>query len=150
MKQTPKEKKILNNLKPGQITLDGFLGLDKRHLNQIICADRIELDRLDITTKMIADRLQYFTDKAFESYDGSTIIDDKYEVYYNSYRGKLLCPFAHQGVYRKGRITLKNLANGNMIEWTPLNIHMIRDHCFFEGKGSKHRTEPEKIKETIW
>jgi hypothetical protein len=150
MKETPKNKQIFKNLRPGQLSIDGFLGDDKRHYFEIICSDRIELDRLDLTTKTIADRLQYFTDAAFESYDGSVIIDEKYEVDYVSYRGKLICPFIHQGVYRKGSITLKNLEKDIEICWTPLNIHMIREHCFFEGKGSVHRLEPAILKEALF
>ena len=150
MKETPKDKKIHKNLLPGQMSIEGFLGKDKRSFSEIISADQAELDRLDLTTKMITDRLQHFTDSAFESYDGSIIIDDKYEVIYQSFRGKLICPFGHPGVYRKGLITLKNLENGFEISWTPLNIHMIRDHCFFEGKGSVHRLKPSILKDAIF
>ena len=150
MKETPQDKKIMKNLLPGQMSIDGFMGEDKRHFNQIICSDRIKLDKANLTTKMVADRLQYFTDAAFESYDGSVIIDEKYEVEYESFRGKLICPFSHPGVYRKGLIKLRNLDNGLEIKWTPLNIHMIREHCFFEGSGSLHRLEPIVLKETIF
>jgi hypothetical protein len=150
MKETLQDKKIMKNLMPGQMSIDGFVGNDKRHFNQIICSDRIKLDSVDLTTKMIADRLQYFTDAAFESYDGSVIIDKKYEVDHESFRGKLICPFSHPGVYRKGLIKLKNLENGIEISWTPLNIHMIREHCFFEGIGSIHRLEPNTIKEALF
>ncbi|MEA2095262.1 MAG: hypothetical protein U9P73_01025 [Candidatus Cloacimonadota bacterium] len=150
MKETPKDKKIHKNLLPGQMSIEGFLGKDKRQFSDIISADRIELDRLKLTTKMIADRLQYFTDSAFESYDGSIVIDEKYEVNYQSFRGKLICPFGHPGVYRKGIVTLKNLVNGLGISWTPLNIHMIRGHCFFEGKGSVHRLEASILKDSIF
>ena len=150
MKILPKDKKIHHNLLPGQMSIEGFLGEDKRLFTEIIRADRAELEKLNITTKMIADRLLYFTDSAFESYDGSIIIDEKYEVEHNSYRGKLICPFGHPGAYRKGLITLKNLVNGIILSWTPLNIHLIQDHCFFEGKGSVHRIEPGILKEVIF
>ncbi len=150
MKETPKDKKIHKNLMPGQMSIEGFLGKDKRNFSEIISSDKAVLDRLGLTPQMIADRLQYFTDSAFESYDGSIIIDEKYEVNYNSFRGKLICPFGHPGVYRKGLVILKNLENQIEISWTPLNIHMIREHCFFEGKGSIHRLEPTLLQETIF
>ncbi|MDO9577166.1 MAG: hypothetical protein Q7J16_04725 [Candidatus Cloacimonadales bacterium] len=150
MKETPKEKKIHQNLMPGQLSIDGFLGADKRQYTDIISADQAELDKLDLTAKMIADRLEYFTEAAFESYAGSIVIDEKYEVDYDSFRGKLICPFGHSGVYRKGLITLKNLENSIEICWTPLNIHLIREHCFFEGKGSIHRLEPASLGKAIF
>ena len=96
------------------------------------------------------DRLEYFTKKAFDHYDGPVLIDDKYQVLYESYRGKILCPFDHPGMFSKGSITLKNLVNGIELCWTPLNIHMIRDHCFFEGKGSAHRLEPDVLKKGLF
>ena len=149
MKELPKDKKIHTNLLPGRMSIDGFLGNDKRHFSEIIRADKVKLNELNLTTQMIADRLQYFTEAAFESYDGAIIIDEKYKVHYNSFRGKLICPFGHAGMYRKGLITLKNLENEIEIKWTPLNIHLIQEHCFFEGKGSIYRLEPAILKETI-
>jgi len=145
MKQTPQEKKIQKNMQPGVITLSGFLGNDNRHYHDIIDEDRRTLEKLSITPEEIADRLQYFTDLAWDSYDGSIIIDDVYQVEYKSYRGRIPCPFPHAGMYPKGTITLKNLNCGKEICWTPLNIHLIREHCFFEGKGSPHRIEPSEV-----
>ncbi|KQC03996.1 MAG: hypothetical protein APR54_09055 [Candidatus Cloacimonas sp. SDB] len=150
MKETPKELKIHQNLMSGTMSIDGFLGNDERHFHEIIEADRNELKLLDISTDEIADRLEYFTDKAFESYDGPVIIDKKYKVFYDSFRGKILCPFDHPGVYRKGSITLKNLQNDLEVCWTPLNIHLIREHCFFEGKGSTHRLEPTILSKVLF
>jgi hypothetical protein len=150
MKETPKEKKIQKNLQPGQFSIEGFLGTDKRHYTQIICADRVALDKLNLTTKMIADRLEYFSEAAFESFHDSVIIDEKFEVSHESFRGKLICPFGHPGVYRKGLIRLKNLENSIEISWTPLSIHLIREHCFFEGIGSIHRLEPSVLKQAIF
>ena len=80
MKQTPHEKKIQDRMKPGILTLDGFLGNDARPLNDIIATDKETLDKLKITQEEIADRMNYFTQKAFESYDGAIIIDDKFEI----------------------------------------------------------------------
>ena len=150
MKESPHEKKIHNNLKPGQITKNGFLGKDKRRYTDIISEDKALLTELNLTEKEIAERMQYFTDKAFEHYDGSITIDDKYKVEYNSFRGKIICPFAHPGVYRKGNITITNLENKTSISWTPLNIHMIKAHCFFEGKSSENRLDPAKLKKVIF
>ena len=150
MKQTPAEKEIQKRMQPGMITVDGFLGLDKRLLHEIIEEDKEELEKLIITEQEIADIMQYFTDKAFENYDGKTIIDDKYEIEFITVRGKILCPFKHPGGFNKGIIKFKNIKKNISLTWTPLNIHLIRKHCFFEGKGSKHRLEPEILKEALF
>ena len=145
MKETPKELKIHNNLSAGVMSASGFLGDDERHYHEIIEDDRILLNQLGVSTEQLAERMEYFSNKAFESYDGPVVIDEKFKVFYDSYRGKILCPFSHPGVFRKGSITLTNLENNIEVCWTPLNIHMIKEHCFFEGKGSLHRLEPDLL-----
>jgi len=150
MKETLQDKIIQSNLQPGQMSIDGFLGNDERNFRDIISSDQAELEKLGLSAELIADRLQYFTDSAFENYIGPIIIAEKYEVRYFTYRGKLTCPFKHSGVYRKGLIVLRNLVNNIEIKWTPLNIHMIREHGFFEGSGSIHRLEPAKLKDAIF
>ncbi|MDY6916203.1 MAG: hypothetical protein SVM86_07810 [Candidatus Cloacimonadota bacterium] len=150
MKETPQEKKIHENMKVGVLSVNGFLGDDERHFHEIIAEDKAALKKLNISCSQIADKLQQITDKAFNSYQDSILLDDKYLVSYRSVRGKTICPFAHPGEYYKGEITLKNLENGRVLVWTPLNIHMIKEHCFFEGEGSKHRLDPLVIKKTLF
>ncbi len=150
MKQTPQEKSVERRMRPGIMTLTGFLGNDTRLLHEIIEEDRKILNILDITTHQIADRLQYFTDQALDSYEGPIIIDEIYQVEYISYRGKVPCPFPHPGMYPKGTVTLKNLRCNKSICWTPLNIHLIREHYFFEGKGAEHRIEPSEVSKIIF
>jgi hypothetical protein len=150
MKETPQEKKIHENMKAGVLTMHGFLGNDDRHFHEIIAEDKSVLKKIGLTCLQIADKLQQITDKAFSSYQDSIMMDDKYLVSFRSVRGKTICPFGHPGGYTKGEIKLKNLENGRIIVWTPLNIHMIREHCFFEGEGSKHRLDPQIIKKTLF
>ena len=150
MKENPHDKKIQYNLKPHKFTLNGFLGKDKRYFSEIIEVDRAKINKLGITNKQLADRMQYFTDAAFENFDRFLLLEDNFEVSYDSFRGKLLCPFMHKGIYRKGLITLKNRKKNLSVSWTPLNIHMIRDHCFFEGIGSEHRLDPEFLLEILF
>lgn len=145
MKETPLEKKIHNNMKAGVMSINGFLGRDSRHFHDIIEKDSARLEKLDKTGEEIAERMQYFTDKAFENYMGATLIDEIYEVNYSSVRGKMQCPFDHRGLFRKGSITLENKSNGIKLCWTPLNIHMIKEHNFFEGEGSDHRLDPDVL-----
>ena len=150
MKETPQEIKIHNNLKAGVISIDGFLGDDSRHYHEIIVEDRNELLKINTTTEELADRMNYFAEISFEHYEGSVLINDYYEVEYKSYRGKILCPFSHPGLFRKGEIFLYNKKNDIRICWTPLNIHMLREHCFLEGKGSKHRLEPINLYRSLF
>jgi len=142
MKDTPKEARIRARMKAGIITLNGFLGKDKRPLNEIIAQDENELNALGYTTEQLADRMQQFTNASFNSFEGMVVIDDIYEVETEVTRGKLPCPFIHNGMYRKTITTLKNIKNNVSVKWTSLNIHLIREHHFFEGQDSGFRLEP--------
>jgi hypothetical protein len=55
-----------------------------------------------------------------------------------------------RGLIAKGQVTLKNKQNNLQVCWTPLNISMIRNHGFFEGKGAKHRLEPDILVKAIF
>jgi len=145
MKQTPQELLVTQRMQPGVITLSGFLGIDQRPLNEIIADDAQTLLRLDITAPEIAERMQYLTDQSQQAYEGGIIIDGSYEVETEITRGKLPCPFLHRGLQRKTVTTCTHLTTGITIRWTALNIHMIKEHGFFEGKGSPFRLEPETL-----
>ena len=141
---------IQERLKPGVISLDGFLGKDKRHYNEIIAEDLEKLKSLNITKEEIADRMQYFTDLALMNNDEEAVIDEIYKVQYRTERGKIVSPFMDKGLIAKGSITLHNIQNELQVCWTPLNISMIRNHGFFEGKGATHRLEPEILVNAIF
>ena len=143
MKLTPQQKKIQERMQPGVITVNGFLGNDSRPFPEIIEDDKKNLERIGISQEELAERMRYFTELAFANYEEPLLIDDYFEVSYKTVRGKILCPFIHPGSFPKGVITLKNLQNNLTVSWTPLNIHLIEKHCFFEGKGSPNRLEPE-------
>jgi hypothetical protein len=150
MKQTPREDIIQQKMQPGVITMNGFLGTDDRHYHDIISDDELTLSTLQLTADQIADRLEYFTRASVSSYMGPIIIDEIYEVETEIYRGKLPCPFAHPGIHRKTITKLYNMSNHTSLQWTTLNIHLIRAHHFFEGKGSAFRLEPAEIAKTLF
>ena len=150
MKQTPEEKKIQDKMKPGEITLEGFLGTDSRHLHDIIHDDEKKLLRIGKTKEEIAQQMRYFTEQAFEHYDGSILIDRNFEVEYRSVRGRVICPFPEPGSFQKGFVHFYNRSKNIRLKWTPLHIHMIEKHGFFEGKGSANRLEPEILVEALF
>jgi len=150
MKLTPQQIKIQERMQPGVITITGFLGNDLRMFPEIIEDDRRILENIGISERKLAERMRYFTDKAYSAYDETILIDDNFEVNYHTVRGKILCPFIHPGGFPKGVITLKNLRRNLIITWTPLNINLIGEHCFFEGKGSKNRLEPHILTQALF
>ncbi len=150
MKETPQEKRVRTRMMPGVITLTGFVGKDKRSLSEIVAADARELENLGRTTDEIATRMQAFTDATFDVFDSRVVLEDNYLVETEVTRGKLSCPYAHGGVIRKLITTLTNRKKNLTIRWTAMNIHLIKEHGFFEGKGSTFRLEPATLVEALF
>ena len=150
MKATPQEIKIMARMKPGIITLNGFLGDDRRNLNEIIHDDELVLDNLGKTAKEIAARMEYLTKQSWDFPGEDVLVEDKYLVSTDVVRGKLPCPFGHPGVHRKAITTLYNRSMGLSVRWTSLSIHLIDAHSFFEGKGSPFRLDPETLIKAIF
>ena len=150
MKLGPEEKRIMDKMQPGILTVDGFLGNDNRNLHDIIQEDAEKVEALGYTAEDIGKRMQYLTERSKEAYEEPILIDQKYLVQQDIWRGKVVRPFPHNGLYVKADIHLKNIENGIEISWTPLNIHFIEEHGFFEGKGSKHRLDPETLIKAIY
>lgn len=144
MKQTHEEKKLLPNFLPGKITRDGFLGMDTRHIHDIVEADLKILERLGISKEEIADRLQSFIDAGKEGLESHVDLGD-YIVKIDWDRGMLPCPFGECGLHHKIIAHVQIKATGKSICFSQLNVHMIRKHGFFEGKGSAYRLDPKTL-----
>jgi hypothetical protein len=145
MKQTPQEQKIYDNFKPGKITKEGFLGNDTRHIHDIIEEDMHVLDRLRVSKEQVADRLQYFIEEGKKGLE--TLVDlGDFTTQVIWRRGMLPSPFGDpKRLYHKIVATVFNKKLNKELTYTQLNVHLIRDHGFFEGKGSVFRLEPEDV-----
>ena len=145
MKQSPKLDKIQKAMKPGVITRDGFLGTDTRNLVDILIEDDAAVKRLDISHKMIADRMRELRTAGMGGLGEFISVPPHFEVRVDTIRGKLPCPFGHPGIIPKTNTTVKNRKTAKEITFTDLNIHMIAAHGFYEGKGAPFRIEPRTI-----
>jgi len=144
MKETPPERKIYENFKPGQISKDGFLGNDARHIHDIILADQRQLDALGISAQTIADRLQYFINEGKQGLEGPVDVEHfRVEVIWS--RGAIPCPFGERGVHSKILATLENKSLHATIRYSQLSVHLIREHTFFAGEGSPFRLDPVEV-----
>ena len=76
-------------------------------------------------------------------------VDDRFDVRVDSVRGKLPSPFGGPGMYDKVNTTVVNKALGREITYTDLHIHFVKDHGFYEGKGSPYRLEPQDLIEIL-
>ncbi|MDC7246166.1 MAG: hypothetical protein PQJ47_09695 [Sphaerochaetaceae bacterium] len=145
MKQTPEYDAIQHQMEPGIITLDGFLGTDKRHLVDILASDDVKVHQLKVTHQAIASRMQYFRDAGLDGLGQFITVDGHFEVCVDSVRGKLPSPFGGPGMYEKVNTTVRNLSLEREITYTDLHIHFVGDHGFYEGAGSPFRIEPADL-----
>ncbi|HUX20884.1 MAG TPA: hypothetical protein VMW69_06565, partial [Spirochaetia bacterium] len=143
MKQSPQLQKAQDNMAPGVITLDGFLGSDKRNLGDILSEDEAIVRRLGMTHEHIAHVMQAMRDAGMRGLGELIAVAPHFEVRVDSVRGKLPCPFQHPGIFPKTNITVKNKKKGSEITFTDLHIHLVNEHGFYEGRGSTFRLDPQ-------
>jgi hypothetical protein len=144
MKQTVEMDKVQHNMRPGCITLKGLLGQDSRKLVDILIDDDAKVKALGTSHEAIATRMQELRDAGLRGLGESIKVQDRYEVRVDSVRGKLPCPF-EDGVVQKTFIQVRNIDLDRTITYTDLHIHMIREHGFYEGKGSSFRLPPHDL-----
>ncbi len=149
MKQTPEYDHIQQQMQPGVITLEGFLGPDKRHLIDILVEDDGTVRRLERSHEQIAKKMEYFRSIGLPGLGEFITVDDTFDVRVDSVRGKLPSPFGGAGMYDKVNTTVLNKRLNREITFTDLHIHFIRDHGFYEGKNSIYRLEPHHLIEIL-
>ena len=145
MKQSIQLSRIQEQMKPGVITLNGFLGTDTRNLIDILIEDDGIVRRSGRTHKAIAERMEFFRKAGLDGLGEFIRVDDAFEVRVDSVRGKLPSPFGGPGMYSKVNTTVRNKALNREVTFTDLHIHFVGDHGFYEGKGSPFRLDPEDL-----
>ena len=148
MKPNPKLKKVYQNMQNGEISKEGFLGNDKRELNEIIEEDERLIQSLNIEIEKIADKMEQLKNESIKGLGEPVIVQNKWKVKIDEVKGYLACPF-EDGIYRKHNINIKNLKNNKEINFSDLSLHLIREHHFLQGKGSFYRLEPKILKEVL-
>ena len=145
MQQTAKLDHIQEQMRPGVITREGFLGHDTRHLGDILIDDDATVKRLGTTHEAIAARMREFRDAAGKGLGEFITIPPHFEARVDGVRGKLPSPFGPEGLFPKTNTTVKNTSLGEELIFTDLQIHLIESHGFYQGRGGTYRLEPETL-----
>ncbi len=130
--------------RPGQISRDGFLGTDRRTVQEMIRQDGDTLERLGLTAEAVADTLQSLIDEARKGLEGPVEAGD-WIVRLDWARGLVPCPFGDKRLQPKITVEAVRKRSGETILFSRLSVHMIREHGFFGGAGSVFRIEPEAM-----
>lgn len=145
MRQPPDAARIQQQMMPGVITADGFLGNDRRALSEILDADDAAVNRLGLTHAEIAAALQNLRRIGREALGLPAAASPHLEVRVESTRGVLPCPFGERGVHGKSVTVIHNRRLGESLTVSDLQLHLIDRHGFYQGRGSRHRLDPERI-----
>jgi hypothetical protein len=145
MKESPQTKNLEKLLRSSKLVAGGFMGVDARSVYEIIDADMAELSRLRFTAKQVVERMQQITDIAIPGLGTWVKLDEQRQVKIEEAKGWLICPWPHPGKFAKRITTVSITKSGVSISWSDLNIHLIGEHGFFEGKGSNFRIEPGSL-----
>ena len=145
MKQSPNLQDIQEAMKPGSLSAEGFLGKDDRSLSDILQADQQTVRRLGVTHQAIAAAMRRLTEVAKTGLGKPVELEGQYEATDDEFMGRLPCPFRDNFKAEKRITTVRNLATGQTMSWSDLNIHMIEAHGFYEGLGSHYRLDPATL-----
>jgi len=126
------------------------MGHDTRSVQEVIDADAGDLSRLGLTREQVAERMREITEVAISGLGSWVQIGDDLKGKVDEAKGWLVCPWPHKGKLAKRITVVKVIKTGEGIRWSDLNIHLISEHGFFEGKGSDFRIEPREIVRIIF
>jgi hypothetical protein len=145
MKKTPTDERVTANMQPGVLCREGFLGHDHRELPDILQTDAGEVGQLGLTHEQLADRLEEVMHKAMATYGTPTKVDEHLVACYHEAMGRIPSPFGDGKTFPKGEIVLEDRDSDITLRFTPLSVFLIREHGFYQGRGSRYRLEPKAI-----
>jgi hypothetical protein len=152
MKMSPQYKKAQDNMQPGVITADGFLGNDTRNIVDIIEADEEKFSQLNLEFETVVTRLRYLVEQGRKGLDEPVSVDGRWIVTTTEARGQMVSPF-EDGVFRKINARIERApggkASGEELLVTELSLHLMEKHHFLQGRGASFRLDPEKIKNVL-
>jgi len=153
MTQDSNESELQRRMAPGALCLEGFLGTDPRAAAEILAADRAALDAMGLTHRDLAEPLRTVLDLAMTAcgravrLGRATLRPDPAGDLSATCReamGRIVCPF-DDGLFPKGEVELLDGRTGECLTVTPLSVHLIAEHGFYQGRPSRYRLEPRDI-----
>jgi hypothetical protein len=148
MKPNPTEVRVRQRMAAGVLSRDGFLGDDPRSLADIIADDQAVLAAAGVTAGQVGEVLEEISAAAEAGLETQvTLFSGVVTARLLEGMGRTPCPFACGVRNRKGELTIE--FGPQRLVLTPLAVHMILEHGFFQGRGSRYRLEPATAVELL-
>ncbi|HUU43517.1 MAG TPA: hypothetical protein VMX57_07040 [Planctomycetota bacterium] len=144
MKHSPDIQRVIDRMKPGVLSLHGFLGSDRRELEEILDTDASTVTGLGTTHRALADALRRALEKARDAFGSTARVDDRLTARLLEVKGRIPCPWG-DGSFAKGEVVLTDVPTGERMCFTPLSVHLVAKHGFYNGRGSRWRVEPADV-----
>ncbi|MDR3726709.1 MAG: hypothetical protein P4K86_06700 [Terracidiphilus sp.] len=146
---------LQSRMRPGAFSRVGFLG-PQESLQEVLEADRIEVERLGLTFTRLAESLEKLIDAAEASSSRKAKVDGMHRIEIEQFTGFQICPWAPdphhaqctagQGVrHASVNWRIVNLNTGQVMRGPGLAVHLMRDHHFCQGKESPLRVDPGEL-----
>ena len=145
MKRSPHIQRVVDRMAPGALCRDGFLGADRRPLEDILDTDNSTVVGLGLTHGQIADRLAEVVGAAVAGLGTPVRVGRGLSAAWHEARGRIPCPFPGDGTFPKGQVELTDETSGRTFLFTPLSVHLIARHGFYQGRGSRYRIDPDTL-----
>jgi hypothetical protein len=130
-------------LKPSPFSAPGFLGTDTRPFEEIVSADQEVLKQFGVSKKQLVVALKKTFQKTQAGLGNPIEVKNRLFGVYHESRGTVPSPFPGEGAFEKGEAEIYNKEHDPLLRITPLSIHLIEKHCFFQGIGSLYRIDPK-------
>ncbi len=153
MKMSPEYTKAQENMQPGVITSDGFLGDDRRPIIEIISDDEAEMKRDGLEFDETVALMRRLMGESRKGLGEPVTVDGKWIVQAFEARGFLASPF-EDGIFRKVNAQVTLIHEGKPTEhsilYSDLSLHLIDKYHFFQGKGAGFRISPAAVKRVLF
>ena len=141
MKLSPEDKCIQENIE------HGFLGNDNRSFLEIIDSDKTQCQLLELDSQLVAQALTDILRKAIGNFGNPVVLNDNLKAIYHEAMGHTPCPWPCCGMSPKGEVEIIDSRTKQVIRLSPLSVHLIAEHEFFQGRGSRYRIEVAMLRQ---
>jgi hypothetical protein len=140
-------------MQPGAWFTHGFL-LQDTSLAEVLANDARTLAALGVTAEQVGQSLAELLKSGAKSDWFSPLQTEGYKVEIRRRRGFITCPWAPDefepcvvgglSAPTANQFLIRHSGSRLRLEGFELSFHLIRDHAFFGGPGSRFRIEPER------
>lgn len=142
---------VERRMQPGAWSTHGFL-LKGHSLAEVLANDARALAALGFSAELVGQRLSKLLESGAKSDWFWPFRTGEHKVEIRRRRGFITCPWAlaefepcavgQLSFPTANEFLIQNRGSRQRLEGFELSIHLIRDHAFFGGKGSRFRIEP--------